>query len=355
MSDSSIISTADDAIGAKYAAVQAGYYKDPFLATLLPMKYQMRPSQPLIRRGTHARVMCMDRVIKTFIATRENPHIVMLGSGKDTTFFRYTSGYFQDPVPATTIDDETSSIKRVTWYEVDHPSMIQTKASKVRQHEAIFKSKVTPHSSGGFTVTKHNSQCHLVGHDLRDAPADFLDKLSQHGLNPSSDSILFVSECVQMYLIETASQNLWIHLRQTCPDACLALFDPIVGHSGNSRFGGMMEQNLLRLGVVTRDSSVLQTRTLSKHLEKLVTLSGWAQAVGCDMWSAYHTLMTAEQRQQATEVEVLDEVEEWRLIMQHYCLVVACTSERGLEFCSSPLLGFDPSKSTAKTKGEETT
>ena len=150
MSDSSIISTADDAIGAKYATVQTGYYQDPFLATLLPMKYQLRPSQPLIRRGTHARVMCMDRVIKAFIATRDNPHIVVLGSGKDTTFFRYTAGYLQDP--ATEPSDGTN-IKRVSWYEVDHPQMIQSKASKIQQHEAIFSSKVTPHASGGSLVT----------------------------------------------------------------------------------------------------------------------------------------------------------------------------------------------------------
>ena len=88
-----------------------------------------------------------------------------------------------------------------------------------------------------------------------------------------------------------------------------------------------------------------------KKKKKLVDLCAWHQALGCDMWWAYSTILTPEQRQRAQTCEFLDELEEWKLIMQHYCIVVACTTEAGLDFCQAgPLLGLDASKCQLRTK-----
>lgn len=282
----------------------------------------------------------MDRIIKSFTKTRENPHIVVLGAGKDTTFFRYIAGLLvEEP-------------KRVHWYEVDHPSMIQSKARIIQQQQSTFHAQVKNHSSGGFIVTTDqakNSPCHLVGHDLRESPSELIQKLSQHGLDETIHPILFVVECVQLYLEESSSRALWTYLAQRCPQACLVLFDPIVGV--NSSFGTVMEKNLLRVKVITPNSSMVQTRTLSQQLDKFVDLCGWQQAIGCDMWWAYHTILTPEQRQRAQSCEFLDELEEWKLIMQHYCVVVACTTSTGLDLChAGPLLGLEASKCQLKTK-----
>lgn len=337
MSDASIMGTADDAASTKYAAVQAGYYSDPFLA---PFTVRQRHCQPLIKRGTHARVMCMDRAISAFVENREDPHIVVLGAGNDTTFFRYISGFL------------TEEPKAVQWYEVDHPSMIHQKAKIIQQNERSFQAQVKSHSSGGFVVTSDKatkSMCHLVDHDLRESPSELIDKLSQHGLHRKTHAILFVVECMQMYLEECESRTLWRSLALQCPQACLVLFDPIVGRS--SSFGSVMEQNLLRARVITPNSSMVQTRTLSQQVEKLVDLCGWQQAIGCDMWWAYNTLLTPEQRRHAQNCEFLDELEEWKLIMQHYCFVVACATEAGLDICQvGPLLGLEASRCEIKTQ-----
>jgi hypothetical protein len=45
------------------------------------------------------------------------------------------------------------------------------------------------------------------------------------------------------------------------------------------------------------------------------------------MWAAYESIVTSEQRQLANRAELLDEVEEWMLIMRHYCFVVATTAK----------------------------
>lgn len=336
MSDASIMGTADDAASTKYAAVQAGYYQDPFLAAF---SVRQRHCQPIIKRGTYARVMCMDRAISAFIQSREDPRIVVLGAGNDTTFFRYISGLLIEPKP-------------VQWYEVDHTSMIHKKAKIIQQQQRTFQAQVKTHSCGGFVVTSDKatkSICHLVDHDLRKSPSELIDKLAQHGLHGKTHAILFVVECMQLYLEECSSRTLWKTLALQCPQACLLLFDPIVGVS--SSFGSVMEQNLLRVKVITPDSSMVQTRTLSQQMEKFVDLCGWQQAIGCDMWWAYNTMLTPEQRQHAQNCEFLDEVEEWKLIMQHYCFVVACATNAGLDICrAGPLLGLEASRCEIKTR-----
>lgn len=342
MSDPSIIATADDAISTKYAAVQAKYYQDPFLS---PFVTSARQCQPIIKRGTHARVVCTTRVIEAFIARHEKPCIVVLGAGKDTTFFRYSAGLL-DVKP-------TEGASSVQWHEVDHPTVIDTKARVIQQQKRTFKSQVDRHASGaGFVVTTTANKdsackCHLIGHDLRESPSELLNKLSH--LSPSEDSILFVMECVQMYLLESSTVALWKHLRESCPRAVLALYDPILGES--SSFGNVMEQHLLRTNKVSLDSSLCHTRTLPQHLTKLVDTCGWHQAIGCDMWWAYQTMLTDEQRQHANRCEFLDEIEEWQMIMQHYCIVVACATDAAdTELCrAGSLLGLDARRSVVKT------
>jgi len=336
MSDSSIIATADDAISAKFAAVQSGYYQDPFLS---PFITHPRPVQPIIKRGTHARVKCMDRIINAFIQTHDNPHIVVLGAGKDTSFFRCASGLLMSPV---------TSSSRILWYEVDHPSVISTKARIIKMQSNTFQASVTNGVNGGYLVTStsNNAACHLIGHDLRESPTDLLLKLPN--LKPSSDSILFVLECVQMYLLESSSRALLHHIRDSCPNASLALYDPMVGI--RSSFGTVMEQHLLRANKVSLQSSLCMTRTLSQHLKKLVETCGWYRAVGCDMWWAYQTMLSDSERATANRCEFLDEVEEWQLIMQHYCIIVACTTRSEANFCQTgPLLGMDATKCETKT------
>jgi [phosphatase 2A protein]-leucine-carboxy methyltransferase len=105
------------------------------------------------------------------------------------------------------------------------------------------------------------------------------------------------------------------------------VYDPIAQYDA---FGEVMEKHLVAAGMAGAHTSLLQTRTLEQQLKKL-TESGFEVAVGCDMWSAYETILTDEQRLQANQCELLDELEEWKLLMQHYCLVVGSSKASG--FC----------------------
>lgn len=128
----------------------------------------------------------------------------------------------------------------------------------------------------------------------------------------------------------------------------MVLYDPIAGYDA---FGQVMEKHLVSAGMAAAHTSLLQTRTLQQQLTK-ITDCGFEIAVGCDMWSAYETVLTDEQRVRANHCEMLDELEEWKMLMQHYCLAIGSTSmESG--YCtvgeSSPM-GFTKEKSCESRK-----
>lgn len=94
-----------------------------------------------------------------------------------------------------------------------------------------------------------------------------------------------------------------------------------------------MEQNLRKAGISDPSLSIFKTKTLQHQIDKLIQC-GFSKATGCDMMAAYETVLTPDERKRANRCEMLDEIEEWVLIMRHYCLVVAagtsaleCTSE----------------------------
>mmetsp|Transcript_7690 Transcript_7690/g.10978 ORF Transcript_7690/g.10978 Transcript_7690/m.10978 type:complete len:441 (+) Transcript_7690:244-1566(+) len=323
-----------------------------------PANNPMRPSpsrekhqQPIIKRGTHARVCCIDRAITAFaqlVHEKKDRQIVVLGAGKDTNWFRYRAGLLFD-------DSKTDSALK--WFEVDHPSVVYSKAKLIQNAPELtsqFALELKKIDSDEYILsdTSAPSNCYLVSHDLRSSPQELIGKLSRHNFDPAAPT-LFILECVQMYLPEDANSTLLRFLSGKCPNACVCLFDPILG---NDPFGKMMEQNLLRAGVVTQDSCLLRTRTLSEHLTKADTY-GFDRGVGCDMMSAYETVVTDAQRRRANQCEMLDELEEWILIMRHYCIVVCCRSDSdfGQQYCgldaSSPI-GFVGGKCLVLDRGQ---
>jgi O-methyltransferase involved in polyketide biosynthesis len=134
--DRPVKATADDAILAKLATAQAGYYVDPFLDAfsqgLIGITDEIkgggrrrRTIQPIIKRGTHARVCVMDRALSAFLTENSDSaccQVCVLGAGKDTSYFRYCNGNIMgtERIP-----------KNVIWYEVHHTSVLQEKANLI--------------------------------------------------------------------------------------------------------------------------------------------------------------------------------------------------------------------------------
>ena len=177
----------------------------------------------------------------------------------------------------------------------------------------------------------------LMGTDLRETSPD---ELLCHtlALDPNLPTLILV-ECVFMYLpthphTKNLLQAIARTFRRPSPEpssqgrgCCwMAMYEPILQ---DDAFGKMMEQNLvLKAQVATPECGLLQLKTLRQQLQFVVQESGFTRAVGCDMNQAYHTIVTPEQRKTANQAEFLDEMEEWTLIMKHYCFIMATTCRR---------------------------
>lgn len=345
--DALVMGTADEAVKAKHAAVETGYYQDPYIAAFAHPNNGSTAShmpksqsvQVIIKRGTFARVECIHRAMISFLdlsAAAECAQVIVLGSGKDTSFFRVLD-YLR-------IKDRGG----LRWFEVDHDEVLRTKAAEIEKSSSIFGTSVSKTGciyklQSSSTLENWPATCHLIAHDLNDDPKTLIRiKLIQAGMNPSHPTLV-VSECVQMYLSLAAVTNLLKALTSTCSDCIICSYEPILG--SNSKFGSMMQENLTKAGVVHPDSCLVQIRTLTQSLTHLRS-AGFVRAIGCDMFAAYETVLLTTQRALANQCEFLDELEEFVLIMRHYCLVVASNnvqSKIGQKMCaigSSSLLGF---------------
>ena len=365
-----------------------------------PQRAHGQGSEPLIRRGTHARVCAMDRALTAFLSaslgggvddggehqqqgnkTKESDacvkQVVVMGAGRDTSYLRYIDSKLIDGSNALGhhYRQETRR-ERVRWYEVDHPGVMHKKMALLKTSPRVIMDEMQKDATGNVsyavdvrprnegiasstTATKGQSDLdntgsmdmmdvdlrgqklesslpnngailpyHLIGFDLRLSPLQLFETLQSalHGFDPSVPT-LFLFECVLMYLPESSAISLLRGVSSVCgPNAIVAIYDPALGNDG---FGRVMEQHLTRAGVAvppTMDSSdqlcLTACRTIDSHLDHL-TACGFDIAIGCDMLAAYDTVIGLAQRARANAVEMLDEIEEWMLIMRHYCLVVA--------------------------------
>ena len=426
--DRAVKSTADDAILAKLSCVEKKYYEDPYIHSMSlgasglvnknrgngnnstssrtqHSRYQggggrnastnVNSTEPIIRKGTHARVKSIEKAIDAFLSLRlscsstngnndagsthdnVDRQIVILGAGRDTTYLRYR---FQN-------NNNSNNGTNVNWYEVDHPSIIIQKAHSWLPNcipkEYEYNCNVNDEYENSYSVTialkenddsnnyqmKNHQKCtsnyHLIGHDLRSPPSVLFDKLTHpnHAYNRSIPT-LFILECVIMYLPDVASRELFHYIAQSptshsssthCDSTlqggsfvAVVIYDPI---PSNDRFGQLMIDNLQKVGIGSNiatsqqrqrsnnnndddndDShsqlSLVKTRTLQDQLTKL-TQCGFDIATGCDMMDAYnYGIISTNERQRAARCEMLDELEEFVLLMKHYCLVVGVCSSK---------------------------
>ena len=348
--DYHVMGTAEAALKAKYAAVHAGYYDDPYIASFWSNssganrttnissqpKQSLPPVQVIIKRGTYARVACMYKAISVYLdecrtefqgSANDKVQVVVIGSGKDTTFFRILDE--RRRMMQTTDNQSTNESQQLHWFEVDHDMIVEQK-TKAIQRSPIFGSEchkvaeqdssyaVTPSIDSGQVW--QNAKYHLLGHNLNSDPDHLIEKLMHLGMDPMVPTLI-VLECVLMYMTKDAATTLLQALNQQCHDCTMVSYEPILGY--DSSFGRVMEENLTKIGVVHPKSCFVEIRTLQQYIQQLYGMVGCQRSVGCDMYTAYDTVLSKQQRAHAQKCEFLDELEEFILIMQHYCFIVS--------------------------------
>lgn len=321
---------------------------------------------PLINRGYYARVSAVRRAMDAFLSTPLTPcddvveargisgvegadaderrgrrgstgerQIVSLGAGSDTSYFRLRS---EGRAPAR-------------YVEVDFPEVMRRKAGVVNAVDelralCVGGDGVAPvpgtasdaPAVGGeeraAVVLGDGGGYRLVSADLRDVSA--LDAaVRASGFDPALPT-LFVAECCLVYVppTEAAAVLSWAAaVASEAPASCVVLYDPI---GPDDPFGRQMLINLEArgcplIGIDGAPDLEAQRRRLRA--------CGWEASGASDMNGVYAALSRAAPAEvrRAERLEMLDELEEWRLIQGHYCVAWGVNERVGGGGAEGPL------------------
>lgn len=284
--------------------------------------------QPLINRGYYSRVAAVRATVDAFV--RHHHHhrtsdsdaptrlqIVTLGAGFDTLYFHTAA---------------SGAFEHVTFFELDFPSVVQNKLALIAKFAQLARAVA---SDWERDVTRHTDfvglsapRYHALGVDLADVGA--VERCLRAARVDAALPTLILSECVLVYIEAERGDALLRWLAATFADSAVLTYEQI---RPDDAFGRMMVENLARRGC--RLETLLKYPTLDAQRRRYLD-AGWTHVRAHTMLDVYRHALDAADRQRAERLEIFDEVEEWRLIQQHYTLVVAQKGAVELDFPHVP-------------------
>eukprot|EP01056_Protomagalhaensia_sp_Gyna25_P001651 Protomagalhaensia_sp_Gyna_25__1650@NODE_1857_length_1468_cov_16_625612_g1526_i0_p1_GENE_NODE_1857_length_1468_cov_16_625612_g1526_i0NODE_1857_length_1468_cov_16_625612_g1526_i0_p1_ORF_typecomplete_len481_score45_11LCM/PF04072_14/6_5e33_NODE_1857_length_1468_cov_16_625612_g1526_i0261423 len=312
------MATTNDSTTSKMSAVVKGYYKDSAIAFFAKVPLERR--SPLINRGYYARVIALRSIICDFLEALEagqhntEYQLVNIGAGFDPLYYwlmeELESGPYSFVKP-----------QNLRYFEADFPVILSQKTQVIDQN--VLLQRTIRHYESSEDSNIIDSHGFLASTTWRMLPCDIrdlgtLDELALAcGLRKDKPS-LFLAECVLAYLkpAEADSVIAWTaRFVETAP-VCFVNYDPF---QPNDRFGRMMVENL----------KIRNCPLLSVHeYPALADLSNRFGAKGFqdvsiqDMDFVYRNCLDRGDLLRIEQLELFDEVEEWRLIQGHYYIAV---------------------------------
>lgn len=320
MDEQTIRSTDHDALSCRISLVSKSYLQDPSLPSVLSgfqkfLKYDsktprrvmselIKVKSPVINRGSYIRIRSIDIIIKRFIEQykeAEEVRILNLGAGSDTRSFQILKGY-----------------QNVEVIEIDFPDSVKFKKATIVDDEILcdaIGANYELHSDlDKFYQQLDNSELRtdrflLIPMDLRE-----IDTLKTFLASLQDKPTLIISECMLCYLTTEESSSLLHTLHKNIPHGILAIYDPL---GGEGSFGNVMIDNLKMRNLSM--STLLEFNSLSKYKARLQKIG--FQSVKIDhMFNVLNTWLDQEEIRRISKLEFLDEIEELKLLLEHYCL-----------------------------------
>ncbi|KAI8900359.1 S-adenosyl-L-methionine-dependent methyltransferase [Globomyces pollinis-pini] len=309
MEDETVQGTNDDALGSKLSCINAGYLEDGFSQVFLK-RAPKRP--PIINRGTYCRTVGIDKIVHRFIQHYEKCQIVSLGAGSDSRYFLLKSKGLQPHL----------------YVEVDFKDVTMKKAL------TVYKNKKTNSMLENIVVENQGSEIRskdywLIPGDLREFDTQLLPNLISKGLDTRyqqcylmySLPTLFVSECCLIYLDSSISNQIIASITSQFNEPFLICYEQILP---SDAFGRVMLQNLKYRGIEL--PGIYDFPTLESHNERFLSLN-WKFVQSIDINTLWKTYIDENEKQRVQKLELFDELEEWILLNDHYCIVVASKSD----------------------------
>lgn len=286
--------TAHDACSRKIHCVKKGYFEDPFVEYFA--KDRTIINSPLMNRGTWLRTTAIENCVLAFSERCGGTpiQVISFGAGVDTLYFRLRKYH--------------PSLQLERFIEFDFPDLVLEKNKIIATHSPLS--------------SLVEASYRLLAVDLRESDS-VIDALQKNAV-PKIPTII-LAEMVFVYIEEPLTTKL---LSRTINDflggvqtpILLITYDAIMAHD---RFGQMMRESLLRIGVELKGIEGLPT--VEAH-EKRCRDVGFRSVKALSMRELYLTVPKSLQ-QKFHRLEMVDDWDEWNLMHDHYCFLVGSTEE----------------------------
>jgi len=145
-------------------------------------------------------------------------------------------------------------------------------------------------------------------------------KLVKCNIDFSVDALI-VSECVLIYVDAERGDTLLHWFARTFSRSSILTYEQI---HPDDPFGRQMVQNITRRGCAL--ASLHKYPNVGAQKQRYID-AGWQYVVVRTMNDVYDNALEPTDKRRIERLELFDEIEEWRLIQHHYCIVLAKSSE----------------------------
>jgi len=249
---------------------------------------------------------------------------VSLGAGSDTRFWRLSTARKLDSVEH--------------YVEIDFPENTARKAHAIRKNDALNRHLMDLMiDQGGMAL--HSPQYSLLPLDLRESPSIVLAPLIDSGLLKRSIPTLFLSECVFVYMPPPASDAIvkWFGENFDVVGGTLYEMFGLTDEFGRVMRSNLMTRNVQLLGVDTYPTLDAQNARYLQH--------NYTRARSITLKAVRSHYIPASEQHRIASLEMLDEVEELDLVLDHYVLSWAIKIRPGVDdeiFRHAVHWGLDP-------------
>ncbi|KAL3475904.1 S-adenosyl-L-methionine-dependent methyltransferase [Aspergillus californicus] len=320
--------TDNDASVSRLSAVGLGYLDDPFASALTPSGQETR-RLPIINRGTYVRTTAIDQLVTRFLGItpdsdptwrEKKKQIISLGAGSDTRVFRLLS---------------SPEGHNMVYHELDFAVNNAAKIKAIRGtpllQRVLGSAERVNISDAGDEL--HSPAYHIHAVDLRTlaqvagsesdtSPATGPVNRLQETVDTTLPTLL-LSECCLIYLSPDEADGVVRYFTQTLfsgrtETLGLVLYEPI---RPDDAFGRTMVANLATRGI--------QLQTLHKYASldaqrKRLREQGFDEGqAAADVDFLWGWWVSETEKERVAGLEMLDEMEEWKLLAQHYCIAWA--------------------------------
>ncbi|PVU86949.1 hypothetical protein BB561_006454 [Smittium simulii] len=306
--DICIQNTSTDAATCRLSAVKKKYICDEYAQYFIKRASNL---SPIMNRGTFCRFLAIQNTISNFLSALNasndsacRPQILSLGTGFDTTYFL-----------------NTSLCQSAKFFEIDFPAITKKKKSIIQSNANLLKFFKNFSESGIDQVEINTDSYCIISGDLREFDTTIANKLLECGFDTKQPTLV-ISECVLIYLEAQYSNRIisWIdkHLLNV-GFICYEQINP------DDRFGQQMISILMERGINL--PGIRSLPSLKSQEDRFITNYRWNYSKAVDLWEFY-TSIDPKEISRISALEYLDEFEELKLLLEHYCFTVAykCTN-----------------------------